>query len=334
MSRRVVGRTADGESVEDIRIAAGGLTAHVLTWGAVLRDLRLAACDWPLTLGFERFEDYPAHSPHFGAVCGRVANRIADGRFVLDGRACQVERGPGEAHHLHGGPTAGFGVRPWRVTAAAPDSVTLTLASPDGDGGYPGALAVSCVYRLAPPATLVVELTATADAPTVVNLAQHSYWNLDGDGDVRAHRLTIAADAITETDAALIPTGSLRPVAGTPWDFRSGRLIGAPDAVPYDVNFALADARAAAPRFAARLEGARGVSMAVWTTEPGLQLYDAAGLSVSVPGLGGRRYGPQAGVCLEAQAWPDAPNQPGFPSVVLRPGEAYRQVTELRFERG
>jgi len=331
MSVRFAGRAADGAAVEAVRIAAGALTADVLSWGAVLRDLRLDGVDWPLSLGFERFEDYPDHSPHFGAVCGRVANRIGGARFTLDGRTHRLEHAAGADYQLHGGPIAGFGVRPWRVAATASDAVTLTLDSPDGDGGYPGALTATCVYRVAPPATLVVELTATADAPTVVNLAQHSYWNLDGTEDVRGHRLTIAADAITETDARLVPTGRLRPVAGTPWDFRSGRLIGAPDAVAYDANFALAEARADAPRFAARLEGARGVAMEVWTTEPGLQLYDAATMSIPVSGLEGRVYGPQAGLCLEAQAWPDAPNRPEFPSIVLRPGETYRQITELRF---
>jgi aldose 1-epimerase len=317
--------------IDAIRISGGRLSAEILTFGAALRDLRLDAPDWPLTLGLERIEDYPTHSPCLGAVCGRCANRIALGRFTLDGVAHRLEREPGQRHHLHGGPTAGFGQRLWTVADAQADSVLLTLGSPDGDGGYPGALRASCRYSLRAPATMTVEMTAECDAPTIVNLAHHPYWNLDGAGDVRGHRLTIAAGAITETDSELIPTGRLAAVGGTPWDFQGGRLIGAPDAVPYDVNFVLSRARVAAPRFAARLQGARGVAMELWTDAPGLQLYDATGLDVAAPGLTGLRYGPQAGLCLEAQLWPDAPNHPDFPSAVLRPGQVWRRIVEHRF---
>ncbi len=331
-SGRVFGALPDGRDVAEVSIAAGGLSAKIIAWGAVVRDLRLDGADHPLVLGVERLEDYLAHSPHFGAIAGRCANRIADGRFTLDGVAHQLERKPGAAHHLHGGDAAQFGRRLWEISAVAPDSVTLSLHSPDGDGGYPGAVDVTCTYRVVPPATLEVELTAVADAPTLVNLAHHSYFNLDGGPDVRAHRLTVAADRYTPTGDDLIPLG-VQSVEGTPYDFRAGRLVGAPDSPPYDVNLCLSDARSAAPRFAARLEGAKGVTMALWTTEPGVQFFNAPRMALPVAGLEGRRYGAQAGLCLEPQVWPDAIHHPDFPSAVLRPGETYRQLSAFRFSR-
>lgn len=328
--RTVFGALPDGRVVAEARIAAGALSARVIGWGAVVRELRLEGAPHPLTLGYERIEDYLAYGSHFGAIAGRCANRIAQGRFTLDGQSYQLELKPGAAHHLHGGDAAQFGRRPWEIAAQTPDSVTLTLHSPDGDGGYPGAVDATCVYRLAPPATLVVELTAVTDAPTLVNLAHHSYFNLDGGADVRGHRLTVAADRYTPTGEDLIPLG-VAPVAGTPCDFRAGRLVGAADAPPYDVNLCLSDARAPEPRFAARLEGESGVAMEVWTTEPGVQFFNAPRMAIPVPGLEGRRYGAQAGLCLEPQVWPDAINHPDFPSAVLRPGETYRQRSEFRF---
>lgn len=321
----------DGAPVPVLRIAAGDLCAEIIAWGAVLRDLRLAGRPHPLVLGFDDFDAYPAHSPHFGAICGRYANRIAGGRFTLDGRAHQVERAAGEAHALHGGPAAGFGRRLWRVVEHAPDALLLAFDSPDGDGGYPGAVSVTCLYAIAPDNRLRIVLQGTTDAPTVLNLAQHSYFNLDGAADVSGHRLTIPASTRTHTDAALIPTGDLVSVEGTPYDFRAGRALSEPDAPVYDTNYVLAPERRPEPAFAARLQGGTGVAMELWTTEPGLQFYDACGLNVPVAGLDGRRYGPRAGLCLEPQIWPDAPNHPHFPSAVLRPGETYRQITELRF---
>jgi len=330
------GTAPDGTVVQRCRIAGGGLSAEILTWGAVIRSLRMDGHAAPLVLGFDSFEPYPLHSPHFGAIAGRYANRIRDGRFELDGTVHQLDRNFHGKHHLHGGGAA-FGKRCWTLADAGPTHVRLELDDPAGTGGYPSRLRAACTYRLLPDAVLSVTLEAEADAPTICNLAQHSYFNLDdgGAGDILGHRLTVAAESYLPVDDGLIPTGEQAPVAGTAFDFRTARTIGA--AQPgggLDHNFCLSPARHPAPEFAARLQGVGGLAMEVWTTEPGLQVYTGARLSVPVPGLGGRQYGAHAGVALEPQLWPDSPNRPEFPSAVLRAGGRYCQQTEYRFFPG
>jgi aldose 1-epimerase len=327
------GTTEHGEEVLRVELRGARLRARVITWGAVLQDLRLDGHGPALVLGLERFEHYSAHSPHFGAIAGRCANRIGGARFTLDGREVALDPNAPGGHHLHGG-RAGFGLRAWRLVEAGAAHATLEMVSPDGDMGYPGTLTARCTYRLEPPATLRVELEAHTDAPTLCNLAHHSYFNLDGTPDVLDHRLRIAAQAMTPVDPELIPSGEVMPVRGSPLDFRTERAIrhqidGARFA--YDHNFCLS--RTPEPlRPVACVTGARsGVSLEVRTTEPGLQLYDGAKMGLPVPGLDGARYGASAGLCLEAQRWPDAPNHAGFPSAVLRPGERYEQTTEYRF---
>lgn len=334
---RRFGRLADGTAVEAAAIGAGSLSAELISWGAALRDLRLDGLAHPLVLGFEDLASYVAHSPYFGAVVGRYANRIAGGRFAVDGRSFDLDRNESGRHHLHGG-SATFARRPWTVLEASGDSVLFGLVSEDGDAGYPGRVEVRCRYTAEPPATLRMTLTGSTDRPTVLNLAQHGYFNLGGSDRILDHRLQIVAQAYLPVDGTSIPTGERAAVAGSRFDFRAPRPVhaGPPGADSvYDHNFVLAEARRAQPSFAARLEAAEGrVAMEVWTTEPGLQFYDGWKLAVPVPGLGGRRYGAHAGLCLEPQIWPDAPNRPGFPSAILRPGENYRQVTELRFHHG
>lgn len=333
MTLRTFGKLPDGTAVHAIAIAAGGLRAEILSWGAVLRDLRLDGHAPPLVLGFDTFEPYPAHSPHFGAIAGRYANRINGGKFTLDGAAHQLDLNQMGRHHLHGGAGA-FGKRPWQIAAHGVDFVTLTLRAPAGEAGYPGNLDVTCTYRIAAPGTLRVELSATTDAATLVNLAHHTYFNLDGAADVGAHTLQIMGDRITATDVDLIPTGSLMPVAGTAFDFRTKRTINNTAGTRYDTNFCLCDAKRPFAGPVVRAEGGDGrVALEVWTTEPGVQFYDGHKVSVPVPGLDGRAYGARAGFCLEPQVWPDAPNHPGFPSATLRPGDTYRQSTEYRFSR-
>jgi aldose 1-epimerase len=334
--------TFEGQDVHEIALRnAAGMTANIMTWGAVVRDMHVPRRGGTqrVVLGFDSFEPYPAHSPHFGAIAGRFANRIDRGAFMLDGAKVQVTLnqndppGPGGVpkHHLHGG-KAGFGKRLWTILASSPDSVTLALASADGDEGYPGNLVATCVYTLAAPATLRVELTATTDKPTIVNLAHHSYFNLDGSADVGGHLLTLDADFRTPTDADLIPTGEILSVAGSPHDFRQAKPMAQQDAgarVRFDGNFVRSGAGFGR---CARVESpVNGLSLECWTDQPAIQFYDGAKVNVAPDGLGGARYGAFAGFCLEPQRFPDSPNRPHFTDVTLRPGEVYRQLTEYRF---
>jgi aldose 1-epimerase len=334
----VFGRTPAGEAVERYGISAGGLSACVMTWGAAIQDLRLDGHRPPLVLGFESFDDYPRRSPYFGAIVGRCANRIRGGRFVIDGRRYVGDLNFMGKHLLHGG-TGGTGQRIWRVAEHGADFIRLTLTDPAGWMGFPGNLDISCTYKLSHGGTLRVELSATTDAPTLCNLAQHSYFNLDdgGSGDVLDHRLMINAAAYLPVDDELIPTGLVRPVDGTVFDFMLSRPVRIDEGgaqIAYDHNFCLSAARGGL-RQAAWAQGAlSGVEMEVWTTEPGIQFYCGHKLSGDLPGLGGRRYGARAGLCLEPQVWPDSPNRPYFPQAVLRPGETYRQLSEYRFRLG
>jgi aldose 1-epimerase len=334
MSVHLFGEIGGGAVVEVAIASRAGASAKILTWGAVLRDLVVQTAQGPqrVTLGLNSIEDYLAYSPSFGAVPGRFANRIANGRFTLDGAAYELARGPGEKHTLHGGPN-GFGRKLWRLGSHDASSVTLTLESPDGDAGFPGALTATCVYRLMEPATLRVEFTARTDRPTVVNLTQHAYFNLDGSSDVRDHELTLISDFYTPTDAELIPTGEIRSVEGTPFDFRQARPIRHASGQTYDVNFAasrLPDETGLAP-IAKLRSPLNGLSMELHSTAPGVQLYDAAKLDCPAPGLDDVHYGPYAGLCLEPQAFPDSPNRRHFSPCVLRPASEYRHVSEFRF---
>jgi aldose 1-epimerase len=328
------GKDPDGAAVRRISVSGGGLRASILSWGAVVQELWLDGHDRPLTLGFERLEDYVEHSIYYGAIVGRYANRIAHGRFTIDGERYQTDLN-NNGHLLHGG-SMGIYRRVWTLADHGQDFVTLTLRDGDGEMGFPGNLDIACTYRLQPPGVLSIELSATADRPTLCNLAHHSWFNLDdgGAGDVRGHRLMIPAAAYLPVDDTLIPTGVVEPVDGTGFDFRQARTIRAPEGVPavdYDHNFCLAAVGRPLSQ-AVWLQGARsGVEMEVWTTEPGLQFFAGNAPERPVPGLRGIRYRPYAGLCLEPQIWPDSPNRPYFPQAVLRPGETYRQSTEYRF---
>jgi aldose 1-epimerase len=326
---------AEGAPVVEITIASkAGAVAKILSWGAVLRDLVVPSRNGAqrVTLGLNSLPDYQQHSPSFGAVPGRFANRIANGRFALNGFQYTLDHKPGDKHTLHGGPH-GFGKRPWRLAEHDASSVTLTLHSPNGDAGFPGALDAKCVYRLEEPSTLRVELTAVSDSDTIVNLTQHAYFNLDGSPDILDHEVTLNADFYTPTDEDLIPTGEIRAVAGTPYDFRAARTVRNASSQTYDTNFVLA----AQPgenglALAAIVRSPKnGLTMELHTTEPGVQFYDAAKLNCPVPGLDGAHYGAHAGLCLEPQVFPDSPNRRHFPPCVLRPDEEYRHISEFRF---
>ncbi|MDR3496428.1 MAG: galactose mutarotase [Ancalomicrobiaceae bacterium] len=329
------GHLADGTEVPLITISGGGLKVGVIGLGAVIRSLDFDAGKGPAprVLGLETLADYVAHSPSMGIVAGRYGNRIGGSRFPLDGREVALlpnERG----NHLHGGPK-GFGKCVWSLADAGSERVVLTLVSADGDQGYPGRLEATCSYRITGDGVLSIELTATTDAPTVVNFATHSYFNLDGSPDILDHVLQIPAEEYTPVNAELIPTGELLPVAGTPFDFREARPIRFMvdgKRAGYDHNFVVARTKAATPRLMCRVtDGAGAVALEVHSTEPGVQFYDGANLAVPVKGLGGRAIAANGGLCLEPQIFPDTPNKPQFGSAVLRPGETYRQLTEYRF---
>lgn len=319
------GALPDGKMVQKITLTSADLRAEFLTLGAVIRDLRLSGYDFPLVLGLNSADDYATHSLYFGAIAGRCANRIAKGRFRLDGQDYQLALADGAHHHLHGGPD-GFSQQNWQLAEYGGDFVTLTLCAPAGAGGYPGTVRASCTYRLVAH-SLICNLTATTDAPTLVNLAQHSYFNLDGNATIDGHRVQIFSDHITATDEERIPTGKLKPVKNTMLDFRQMREIGTHIA---DDNYCLAAGRYTNPQLAARVASA-AVSMAVYSTEPGIQFYTADHMDLPIGGLDGRRYSARAGLCLEPQFWPDAINHAHFPQPVLRPGDTYRQITRYEF---
>lgn len=323
-----------GEPVHAFTISGGGLSARILTFGAVVQDLRIEGHAAPLVLGFERLEDYLDHSPYFGAIVGRCANRIGRAAFVLDGERYLTDAND-DGNTLHGG-AHGLFRRVWRPVARGKDFVTLAIRDPDGAMGFPGTLDISCTYRLRPPGILAVELAATCDRPTLCNLAHHSCFNLDdgGRGDIFGHRLSIAASAYLPVDGALVPTGAVLPVEGTDFDFelaRPIRLGKAGEEVRYDHNFCLAAARGPLRQAAWAQGEMSGIEMEVWTTEPGLQFFSGHFPDRTVPGLDGIVYRASAGFCLEPQVWPDSPNRPYFPQAILRPGEEYRQASEFRF---
>ncbi|WP_029076997.1 aldose epimerase family protein [Kaistia adipata] len=335
MPSRSFGALPDGTPVEAVTISNGDLTATIITYGAVIQDVRLAGVPHPLVLGYDTIEGYLRNPNYFGAVAGRFANRIAGGRFEIDGNAYQVS--PNEApNHLHGG-FKGFGTRVWKLLRADASSVTLGITGEDGEEGYPGKVEVELTYSIETPATLKTSIRATTDKPTPLNLAQHSYFNLDGAGTIRDHVLTIPAETYLPVDAGKIPTGEFRPVEGTPFDFRAGRRVG--EGVTgvvdtYDHNLVVAREKSATPHPIARLVSPKGgVALDVSSTEPGVQFYGGQMTKAQDPGLNGEVYGANSGLCLEAQLFPDAPNQKDFPNAILRPGETYRQETLFAFSR-
>lgn len=331
------GTAPGGETVRRVTITGGGLTASIITWGAVLQDLRLEGHEPSLVCGFSDFAPYPNQSPDFGATPGRVANRISNGQFTLDGTTHKLNTNVGR-HTLHGGPN-GYGRRVWEIADHGTSHVDLVLHDPAGTAGFPGSVDAVCSYTLKEDGVLHVALSTSTDEPTITNLTHHSYFDLDGSGDIREHVLQVHADTRLPVDADFIPTGSPVSVDGTGWDFREPRRVG--DAIDQlnkagevlDHNFCLTGVPRGLQHVASLTSPTSNIIMDVATTEPGLQVYAAHKAETDEAGNNGKPYGPYCGLCLEPQLWPDAANRPDFPTTILRPGEVRRQVSTYRFHR-
>lgn len=344
LEQKTWGQTPDGVPVHLFTLAGPrGLVAKVTTYGAILTELHIPDRDGKpgnVVLGFDNLAQYVKGHPGFGATIGRYANRIGGARFTLDGVEYALAANNGR-HHIHGGPK-GFDKKVWRAQPlpATDQSVGVAMSylSPDGDEGYPGNLEVTVTYTLTADGALRIDYRATTDKATVVNLTNHSYFNLAGSGDVLATELQIMADRYTPADQDLIPTGEIAPVQGTPLDFTAPHPIGAridqlrPRPNGYDHNYVLNPSPDGTPVLAARAYDPRsGRVMEALTTEPGVQLYTANWLDGKLTGVGGVSYGRHAGFCLETQHYPDSTNKPHFPSVVLRPSQTFKSTTIYRF---
>jgi aldose 1-epimerase len=307
-----------------------GFQAHLLDHGARLTALSVPDRDGrpaDIVLGHDHPEDYRTDHGYLGATCGRFANRIAGGQFALDGHRVTLDQNEG-ANHLHGG-SRGWDKAVWSTTEASDRSVTFALRSPAGDMGFPGRVEAICTYRL-DGLRLWIEMTATTDTPTVINMAHHSYFNLAGQGagDILGHELQLDATAYLPVDAAKLPLPAPEPVLGTAFDFTGPRPIGqtlpGPDGFDHCFCLTAPLQRVDGLRPTARLtDRGSGRCLRLWTDQPGLQVYTGAHFA-GTPGKSGARYGRFAGVALETQHYPDSPNRPDFPTTTLRPGETYR----------
>ena len=348
VSRAPFGALPDGRRVELFTLTnRHGIEVRAMTYGAIITSIQTpdrSGKRADIVLGFDSLAGYVAGSPYFGAVVGRYANRIALGQFTLDGVTYHLARNNGP-NTLHGG-TRGFDKVLWSAEPLENDStsgVALRYESPDGEEGYPGAVSVRVTYTLTDSDELIVDYEASSTKPTPLNLSQHTYWNLhgDGQGSILDHLLTLNASSFTPVDSTLIPTGQLMPVTGTPFDFRQPTAIGARigDANEqlrfgrgYDHNWVLDQATPGAWTHAARLEDpVSGRRIDISTTEPGMQFYSGNFLDGTIKGKGGRVYEHRTGLCLETQHFPDSPNHANFPSTILRPGQQYRSRTIITF---
>ncbi|CAM5713343.1 aldose epimerase family protein [Streptomyces fumanus] len=346
--KELFGTLADGTKVYRWSLENGGTRMKVLSYGGVVQSLEIPDRRGRyanVSLGFDNLDDYVARSPHFGALIGRYGNRIAKGRFTLDGTTYQLSVNDGE-NSLHGG-ALGFDYRVWDVepfTKGSDVGLVLRYVSVDGEMGYPGTLKTKVTYTLTRSGDWRIDYEATTDKATVVNLTSHVYWNLagEGSGTIEDHELSIAASRFTPTDAGLIPTGELARVGGTPFDFRRAKPIGRdirdghPQLVTakgFDHNWVLDKGITARPEQIATLrDPSSGRSLRIATDQPGLQFYSGNFLDGTLTGTGGRLYRQGDALCLETQHFPDSPNQPSFPSTVLRPGEVYRTTTIHSFD--
>jgi aldose 1-epimerase len=345
VAREPFGKLPDGHAVERFTLTnAHGMEVKAITYGGIITSLVVPDRTGKMTdvvLGFDSLDGYLKNDPFFGAIIGRYGNRIAKGQFTVDGQTATLVKNNGP-NHLHGG-TKGFDKQVWAAEpVAGKNAVVFTRTSPDGEEGYPGTLKVRVTYTLTDANALVVDYEATTDKATPVNLTQHSYFNLAGDGagDILGHELMINADRYTPVDDTLIPTGELAPVEGTPFDFRKPTAIGAridqdhpqlKNGKGYDHNWVLNRKGPGLSPAARALEPKSGRTLEVTTTEPGVQFYAGNFLDGTIKGKGGHVYARRTGFCLETQHFPDSPNQPKFPSTILRPGQTYKSQTVFTF---
>ena len=311
---QVFGTTKAGKDVHAITLQAGDLAVTLLTYGARLQDVRLAGVDYGLTIGSQDLVDYEGAMLYHGAIVGPIANRIGNARVRLDGMMYELDRNEDGLRHLHSG-FEGVHAQVWDVVDVTDSTAVLALDMPDGMAGLPGKRRVTAAFALHAPATLTLTITATSDATTVMNFANHGYWNLDGAAKWHGHRIRIAADHYLPIDAATCPTGDVEDVTGTDMDFRDGPVLG-PQTPALDHNFCLSDG-IEPPRDVLWLTGQSGVGMVMATNLPGMQVFD------------GRPD--HAALALEAQHWPDAPNNPHFPQIKIAAGATYEQTTSWRF---
>ena len=326
---KLFGQTADGRDVHAVDIYTDQIRARILTYGAILNDVRLVGVDYPLTLGSPEVAAYEGPLASFGSLIGPVANRIRDAKAVIAGREYAFEANFQGRHTLHSG-ADGTHCLVWEVEDQSPAAVTLTLRLPDGLGGFPGNRWCRAIYRVEG-TSLSLEVTAETDAPTLLSFANHSYWALDPAPGFAGHVLTIPAGRYLEADAELMPTGQLLHVEGSAYDARGGLALAGNDSQFFDLNYCFCEGDRALHEVA-RLRGKSGVELRMASTAPGLQVYDCG----TIDGAGyathhGCDYGLYSGVALEAQRWPGATSHPTFPRIEFGPGERYHQLTRWSF---
>lgn len=345
ISQQPFGQTPDGKNVTLYTLRnSKGAEARIMNYGGIVTHLKVPDRNGnfgDVVLGYDNLEGYLKETPYFGALIGRYGNRIAKGKFTLNGKEYSLATNNGP-NALHGG-IKGFDKVVWEpkvVASSEGPSLELNYVSPDGEEGYPGTLKVKAVYTLTDDNALKLDFTATTDKDTVVNLTQHSYFNLAGRGDNLNHVVMIAADRFTPVDSTLIPTGELRPVQGTPFDFRTPTTIGArinqtdeqlKFGGGYDHNWVLNKPMGQMGLAARVTEATTGRVLEVYSTEPGLQFYTGNFLDGTITGKGGWVYQHRNAFCMEPQHYPDSPNQKNFPSVVLKPGQTYRHTMMYKF---
>ena len=340
LSTTLFARLADKEATAFTLQNSDGMLVKILDYGGIITELHVPGRNGSadVVLGFDTLTGYAPNPAYLGAIIGRFANRIRNACFTLNGTTRRLDANE-PPNHLHGG-IHGFHNHLWQAEAYTDMGklcLRLSRRSPDGEGGYPGNLDTVIIYRLTEDNRLEFDITATTDQDTPVSITQHSYFNLAGhcSGDIRGHQLRLHADQITETDIHLLPTGNILPVAGTPYDFTSPVAVnpGRPD-LPggFDINYVVHGTPGTLRPAAELYDPASGRMMTVSTTKPGIQLYDGTHLaSLTLPGKGNSRYRKWGGLCLETQHFPDAMNQPAFPSPILRAGEQYRHTTVFSF---